>query len=130
MIANPTLYVNSFALNPVETVILNGIISIRLRGKKAQPGYKELALWVKRGTRTAMRSVALLQELGLLKRIRRGKRLTNIYYVAYRLWHRLIAGRKVRREREDRHAEVPLEREKALAFWRQLRGADPPATGD
>lgn len=123
MIANPTIYLWSFPLEPTEKVILEGIASIRFRGRVAQPGVKELARWINRSTRTVFRVLAELEKNGLVKRIRRGKKLTNVYYLAMKLWGRLIAGRQVRRERADKRAEVPASPERLRAFVEELKGA-------
>lgn len=120
MIANVTLYLHSCNLEPTETIILEGIVSIRLRGKRAQPGWREMAKWIHRTPRTVARTISHLEGLGLMRRIRRGKMLTNIYFVAARLWRRLIAGRKIPHERADKYAEIPMEREKAQALLREL----------
>ncbi len=120
MIANPTVYVNSFALEPVDKVILNGIISIRLRGKKAQPSWREMSVWTSRTTRTVARALHNLEELGLLKHRRRGKRLTNIYWIAYSLWRRLIAGRKLRKAPVVEATNEPIEEERAKELFRSI----------
>lgn len=120
MITNPTIYVNAFGLEPIETVILNGIISIRLRGNKCQPGWREMAVWIHRSTRSVARAVATLEERGLLKHRRRGKRLTNIYWIAYSLWRRLIAGRRARKEPVVKETNEPINAERAKAFYAGL----------
>lgn len=120
MIANVTLYIHQFGLEPAETLILEAIVSIRMRGKRAQPGWKEMSTWIHRSTRTVARAIGVLEGKGLMRRIRRGKRLTNIYFIAGRLWRRLIAGRKIAYERADKYAAVPIDREKTRALLKQL----------
>lgn len=120
VVGNFVLYLHSFPLEPTEKIVLEGIASIRFKHKRAQPGWKEMGVWIHRSTRTVARVISSLEAQGMLRRVRRGKKLTNIYFIAARLWRRLIAGRKITHERADKHAQIPIDREKTRELLRQL----------
>lgn len=125
VIKNPSLYVLSLPLDGPAKGILSGITSIRLRGGHAQPGYLELARWISRSTKTVARALQELEAKGYLKRKRRGKKLTNVYFLGHFLYRLLTAGRRILSRHEERSAQEPLSPERAHELFAELYRAKP-----
>ena len=110
MIHNPTLYGLNLPLRGSAKILLNGFVSIRLRGHTAQPGYRELARWLSASTKTVARALRDLEARGYIVRRRRGKKLTNVYFIGHFLYRLLTAGRKIRARRVETTQRPTLDR--------------------
>lgn len=129
LVADLVLYLHHFPLEPTEKLILEGIVTLRVRGRMVQPRWVEMATWIQRTTRTVARALAVLEDDGLIQRRRRGKRLSNLYFIGRRLWRYLMRGRRWKREKEDKHAEVPLTPERAKELFNGLLAGLPRGLG-
>lgn len=91
-IADYHLYVSKLPLDLNAKYLLVGLISIKLKGNVACPGVKTMATWLGKSVRTVERSMQQLIEGEYITKIRRGKKLTNMYSIGKSLWLRILAG--------------------------------------
>lgn len=91
-IANYHLYVSKLPLDPCSKIILMDMISMKLNGGIVQPARKTMAGWIDRSDRTVERCLDKLVEGEYITKIRRGKKLTNLYSIGKSLWLRILAG--------------------------------------
>ena len=95
MIKSPALYIDALPYNGDLKVILRQIADFRLRGRRAQMSWTHMQRTIGKSRRTLAKlhkSEAFLQ---CIKKIRRGKKQTNLYYLADWLWSRLTQGRTI-----------------------------------
>jgi hypothetical protein len=83
-------YTSSLTLPPLARTFLHNVGDACLRHRSYQPHQARLARSWGRDRRQVIRWVKLLEERGLLRKIRRGKKLTNVYRLARTLWNRLV----------------------------------------
>lgn len=102
MIKNPTLWIASFHLPASEKAVLQLIVSIHCTSGICRPGYRKLAQWISRDERTVGRALRSLKQRGLLFAKRRGKKLTNVYYIAHFLWKQLVCDERRRQPLPER----------------------------
>ncbi len=92
----PASYVASLGLTCTAQGMLQVVTERRLKGRNVTLSVKGWARLLHRSIRQVIRASGELQARGLLRKIRRGCRLTNIYLLALRLWCR-FTGRTPRR---------------------------------
>ena len=97
MIHSPDLYIDSLSYTGDLKVILHQIARFRLRGRRAQMSWKHLMQSIGKSRRTLAKLLKSEKFREVVKKIRRGKKQTNLYYLADWLWNRLTVGRKVPR---------------------------------
>lgn len=95
MIKNVDLYIASLGLQASAQVILKAFCAIRMHGKTCQPAQRSMSCWIRSSVRTVQRMIGTLLAKGYIVKRRRGKKLTNVYYIASFLWRLLTAGRHV-----------------------------------
>lgn len=91
----PASYVASLGLTRTAQGMLQVVTERRLRGLNVCLSVKAWARLLKRSVRQVIRASGELQARGLLRKIRRGWHLTNIYLLPFRLWAR-FTGRSPR----------------------------------
>lgn len=111
----PHSYVASLGLTPTAQAMLQVVTERRLRGLNVCLSVAAWARLLKRSIRQVIRASIELQARGLLRKIRRGWHLTNIYLLPFRLWQR-FTGRSPRL----------LDRETQGVLWRLGRRAGVP----
>lgn len=95
-IQEPQVYVASLRLTPTARAMLSVVTARRLGGQNCTLSVRHWAALLKRSIRQVIRASGELRRWDLMRRIRRGRGLTNIYLLAYRLWCRMT-GRPLRR---------------------------------
>tara|TARA_Y100000310_G_C20056455_1_gene522961 strand:+ start:36 stop:437 length:402 start_codon:yes stop_codon:yes gene_type:complete len=116
MVRDITLYIHNLPIDCASKGLLSCVAELKLKGRTVQPGYKELAKWISRSRRTVATCLNTLELMGYLRRKRRGKKLTNVYYLAHFLWGLLTNGRSIpkRYAKEKPDDLIGLERAKDL----------------
>lgn len=89
-------YFFSLPVSPTSKAILFQLSSFLFAGKVAKPGQKWLAAKLGRHRRTVIRAVQELERAHVIRKVRRGKGLTNLYFLAKRVWSRLAGGKRLR----------------------------------
>jgi len=95
MIHSPDLYIDSLPYSGDLKVILHQIARFRLQGRRAQMSWLHLCRSIGKSRRTLAKLLKSEKFLQVVKKIRRGKKQTNLYYLQPWLWERLIKGRRV-----------------------------------
>jgi hypothetical protein len=83
------LYTLSLSLPTGPKVLLEAITETVLAGGRFQPSQQRVGELAGRRRETVNRWVRVLRERGLVRVVRRGKRMTNFYLLARALWCRL-----------------------------------------
>ena len=121
MILYPVVDTCRYQLDPAEQKLLDLCWQFRSQGKAFYPSEAKMGQWLKRSTRQVRRYLTHLKESGLLTWKRRGKKLTNLYYLGWHVWERLTKGRKVRRGNRVSKEPAPVSREEAIRALREIR---------
>lgn len=95
MIHSPDLYIDALPYRSDIKVILHQIAHFRLRGRRAQMSWKHLCRTLGKSHESLARLMRSEKFKECIKKIRRGKKQTNLYYLAGWLWSRLTKGRQV-----------------------------------
>jgi len=112
MIHSPDLYIDSLPYNGDLKVIVHQIARFRLQGRRAQMSWKHLMRTIGKSRRTLAKLLKSDKFREVVKKIRRGKKQTNLYYLQDWLWSRLTTGRRVPRVRDPQGEEQrPASRE-------------------
>jgi DNA-binding transcriptional ArsR family regulator len=90
---NLTLYIESMSLSSPAKLFLLGVASIRLRNRLCQVSQKEWGKLLSRSRRTVCYAIKELKEKNLIKIVRRGKKLTNLYFLAHWLY-KMLTGKE------------------------------------
>jgi hypothetical protein len=102
-------------------VILLNIVQLRLRGRRVNVGHRCMTGWLRRTRFTVIRTLALLEEKDYIIRVRRGKKLVNLYFLSKRLWAWLTQGRKVPGPNRGNHDKGEISEEDRAALLAQLK---------
>ena len=94
MIHSPDLYIDSLPYSGDLKVIIHQIARFRLRGHRAQMSWLHLCRSIGKSRRTLAKLMRSEKFKQVVTKIRRGKKQTNLYYLASWLWDRLTVGRK------------------------------------
>ncbi len=113
MIQLPVMFTTRYSLDPGEQKLLDLTFEVCRRGNCFHPGQDTLARWLNRSTRQVQRYLTHLRELQLIFWKRRGKKLTNAYYVGGALWRVLTKGRRIPGAVTEHKKEAPVGREEA-----------------
>lgn len=113
MIQFPAIYTAKYQLDPVAKQLLDLIWDVRRTGATFKPGQRKLAEWLRRNARTIQRALVQLRKAGLIWWKRRGRKLTNVYYLAHHLWQTLTHGRRRGRQPGDTREDRPVTAEQA-----------------
>ena len=107
MIHSPDLYIDSLPYCGDIKVILHQIAHFRLHGRRAQMSWKNLCRSIGKSHTTLAKLMRSEKFREVVKKIRRGKKQTNLYYLADWLWSRLTVGRKVPRVKSPQGEQQP-----------------------
>jgi hypothetical protein len=110
MIHSPALYIDSLAYSGDIKVIVHQIARFRLQGRRAQMSWLHLCRSIGKSRRTLAKLMKSEKFLQVIKKIRRGKKQTNLYYLQPWLWDRLKKGRSVSRVKNPQGEEQRPER--------------------
>jgi hypothetical protein len=94
MIHTPDLYINSLPYRADVKTIVKSVAMIRLQRQRCQPSWNELCRWIGKSRRSLAKLMKSESFREVVVKIRRGKKQTNLYYLAPWLWQRLIVGRR------------------------------------
>lgn len=95
MIFSPDLYIDSLPYRADIKVIVHQIAHFRLQGRRAQMSWINLCRTIGKSHTSLGKLMNSEKFRECIKRIRRGKKQTNLYYLKEWLWNRLTVGRKV-----------------------------------
>jgi len=95
MIEMPNAFINCCPGNGDVKTIVNMIAYFRLRGRRAQFSWTKQCQWIGKSRRTLAKLHKSEAFLTCVKKIRRGKKQTNLYNLAPWLWERLKYGRRI-----------------------------------
>jgi hypothetical protein len=113
MIHSPDLYIDSLPYCGDIKVILHQIAHFRLHGRRAQMSWKNLARSIGKSHTTLAKLIRSEKFRECIKKIRRGKKQTNLYYLQDWLMAKLRNGRIIPGEKypqgEPRQFAVVIE---------------------
>jgi len=95
MIYSPDLYIDSLPYRSDIKVIVHQIAFFRLHGRRAQMSWKHIMRTIGKSRRSLAKLLKSEKFIEVVKKIRRGKKQTNLYYLQGWLWERLTKGRIV-----------------------------------
>ncbi len=95
MIHSPTAYIDSLPYRAEIKIIVQAIARYRLAGRRAQFGWHKQRQWLGRSLQYVANVHKSKGFNECVRKIRRGKKQTNLYYLQGWLWERLTKGRKV-----------------------------------
>jgi hypothetical protein len=95
MIHSPDLYIDSLPYRSDIKVILHQIARFRLHGRRAQMSWANLCRTIGKSHESLARLMRSEKFRECIKKIRRGKKQTNLYYLQPWLWSRLTEGRRI-----------------------------------
>lgn len=121
LVTEVSLLLSSLPLRANPTVILLNIAQLRLRGRHVRMGHRTMTGWLRRTRYTVIRALAVLEEKDYIIRVRRGKKLTNLYFLSKRIWAWLTQGRKVPRLIRGNHDQGQISEEDRAALMAQIR---------
>ncbi len=121
LVTEVSLFISSLPMRANAKVILLNIVQLRLRGRRVSVGHRCMTGWLRRTRFTVIRTLAQLEEKDYIIRVRRGKKLVNLYFLSKRLWAWLTQGRKVPRLIRGNHDQGQISEEDRAAFMAQLR---------
>ena len=121
LVTEVSLWLSSLPLRANPTLILVNIAQLRLRGRRVAVGHRCMTGWLRRTRFTVIRALALLEEKGYIVRVRRGKKLVNLYFLSKRIWAALTQGRKVPRPIRGNHGKGELSEEARAALLANLK---------
>jgi hypothetical protein len=94
-IHSPDLFIDALPYSGDLKVILHQIAGFRLRGRRAQMSWTHMCRSIGKSRRTLAKLHKTRQFSEVIRKIRRGKKQTNLYYLASWLWERLRHGRRI-----------------------------------
>ncbi len=121
LVTEVSLFLSSLPLRANPTVILLNIAQLRLRGRRVHMGHRTMTGWLMRTRFTVIRTLALLEEKDYIIRVRRGKKLTNLYFLSKRIWAWLTQGRRVPKPIRGNHDKGQISEEDRAALMAQLK---------
>ena len=121
LVTEVSLLLSSLPLRADATVILLNIAQLRLRGRRVCMGHRTMTGWLRRTRYTVIRALAVLETKDYIIRVRRGKKLTNLYFLSKRIWAWLTLGRKVPRLVRGNHDKGQICEEDQAALLQQLK---------
>ena len=121
LVTEVSLLLSSLPLRADATVILLNIAQLRLRGRRVCMGHRTMTGWLRRTRYTVIRALAVLETKDYIIRVRRGKKLTNLYFLSKRIWAWLSQGRKVPRLVRGNHDKGQICEEDQAALLQQLK---------
>ena len=121
LVTEVSLLLSSLPLRADATVILLNIAQLRLRGRRVCMGHRTMTGWLRRTRYTVIRALAVLEAKDYIIRVRRGKKLTNLYFLSKRIWAWLSQGRKVPRLVRGNHDQSQISEEDQAALLQQLK---------
>ena len=125
MIHSPELYINALPYSGDLKTILHAVAYCELRGRRSQMSWNKLCQYIGKSRRTLAKLMKTEAFAQCLKKIRRGKKQTNLYYLASWLKERLTKGRSVPRVKDPQGTEqLPASRppSKLLELFRAELG--------
>jgi len=105
MIHHPDTYIDSLSYSGNIKIIIHQIARYRLAGRRAQMSWAFLCRSIGKSHTTLAKLLKSEKFLQVVKKIRRGKKQTNLYYLQSWLWDRLTKGRSVPRVKEPQGTE-------------------------
>jgi hypothetical protein len=93
MIHHPDTYIDSLPYSGDIKIIIHQIARFRLAGRRAQMSWAYLCRSIGTSHTTLAKIIKSEKFLQVIKKIRRGKKQTNLYYLQPWLWSRLTKGR-------------------------------------
>ena len=121
LVTEVSLLLSSLPLRGDPTLILLNIAQLRLRGRRVCMGHRTMTGWLRRTRYTVIRALAVLETKDYIIRVRRGKKLTNLYFLSKRIWAWLSQGRKVPRLVRGNHDKGQISEEDQAALFAQLK---------
>ncbi len=121
LVTEVSLLLSSLPLRGDPTLILLNIAQLRLRGRRVCMGHRTMTGWLRRTRYTVIRALAVLEAKDYIIRVRRGKKLTNLYFLSRRIWAWLTLGRKVPRPIRGNHDQSQISEEDRAALLAQIR---------
>ena len=121
LVTEVSLLLSSLPLRADATVILLNVAQLRLRGRRVCMGHRTMTGWLRRTRYTVIRALAVLETKDYIIRVRRGKKLTNLYFLSKRIWAWLSQGRKVPRLVRGNHDKGQICEEDQAALLQQLK---------
>lgn len=121
LVTEVSLLLSSLPLRGDPTLILLNIAQLRLRGRRVCMGHRTMTGWLRRTRYTVIRALAVLEAKDYIIRVRRGKKLTNLYFLSKRIWAWLSQGRKVPRLVRGNHDQSQICEEDQAALLAQLK---------
>jgi len=121
LVTEVSLLLSSLPLRANATVILLNIAQLRLRGRRVCMGHRTMTGWLRRTRYTVMRALTLLEEKDYIIRVRRGKKLTNLYFISRRIWAWISQGRKVPRPDQAIRERDSIGEEERAALMAQIK---------
>jgi hypothetical protein len=113
MINLPSMYTTRYGIDPGEQKLLDLTFEVRRRGNCFHPSQDTLAKWLNRSTRQIQRYLCHLRDLQLMFWRRRGKKMSNVYYLGRDLWRTLMKGRRLPGEVSQHKETSPVSRDEA-----------------
>ena len=121
LVTEVSLFISSLPMRANAKVILLNIVQLRLRGRRVAVGHRCMTGWLRRTRYTVIRTLALLEDKDYIVRVRRGKKLVNLYFLSKRLWDWLTQGRKVPKPNRGNHGKGELSEEERAALLANLK---------
>lgn len=117
MIHSPSAYIDSLPYRSELKVLLQAIARYRLAGRRAQFSWLKQRQWLGRSLQFVANVHASKGFAECIKKIRRGKKQTNLYYLQGWLWERLTKGRKIPHVKNPQgEQQLPESREPSKLF--------------
>lgn len=121
LVTEVSLLLSSLPLRAGPTVILLNIAQLRLRGRRVCMGHRTMTGWLRRTRWTVIRALAVLEDKDYIIRVRRGKKLTNLYFISRRIWAWISQGRKIPRLDQRNPGRDSIGEEDRAALWAQIK---------
>lgn len=121
LVTEVSLLLSALPLRANATVILLNIAQLRLRGRRVCMGHRTMTGWLRRTRYTVMRALTLLEEKDYIIRVRRGKKLTNLYFISRRIWAWISQGRTVPRLTPGTRGQDSIGEEERAALMAQFK---------